>query len=133
MFVKSIKLFNSFYLCFSSFSSGLLNVLSFPCLETTLFLLDCAWITPKIPDFLANGFHLAHKLKKIGCILFSTFQFNLYVNLGIFVLTYLVLKRKRRLMVFQRKLDCRLRSLLAPQKKPAIPMIILMSLDRCIQ
>ena len=45
-------------LCCSSFSSGFLKVLSLPCLETTLFLLQWAWITLNIPDLRANGFHL---------------------------------------------------------------------------
>ena len=45
-------------LCFSLFSSGLRYVFNLPCLDTTLFLLEWAWITPNIPYFLANGFHL---------------------------------------------------------------------------
>ena len=50
--------FSQTNLCFSLFSSGLRYVFNLPCLDTTLFLLEWAWITPNIPYFLANGFHL---------------------------------------------------------------------------
>ena len=54
LFIDSLKI----HLCFSLVSSGRRKVFNFPCFETTLFLFEWAWMTPKIPYFLANGFHL---------------------------------------------------------------------------
>ena len=67
-------LFINTYLCFSLFSSGFRYVLSFPCLETTLFLLEWAWMTPKIPYFLANGFHLIRFSFRSWKLINNTFQ-----------------------------------------------------------
>lgn len=63
-----------YYLWLSSVSSGLLNVFSFPCFDTTLFLLAWAYITPRIPDFFLNGFHLEINIFS----LFSVFVLILY-------------------------------------------------------
>ena len=50
------------YLCWFSLSSDFLYTFILPCLETTLFFLVWALITPRIPrDFRANGFHLKIK------------------------------------------------------------------------
>ena len=45
-------------LCDSWFSSALLYVFNRPCFETTRFRFEWAWITPRIPNFRAKGFHL---------------------------------------------------------------------------
>ena len=53
-------------LCDSWFSSALLYVFSRPCFETTRFRFECAWITPRIPNLRANGFHLKFANSLVG-------------------------------------------------------------------